>query len=340
MSQIASFRSKLSLLTHYLDDQQVTEIQINRPGELWLRRKGSYYAQQIAVPGLTYALLSSLAEVTASFKSLEVDRATPILSAEIPVNLEDGIPDFERGSYRTEMILPPVVPERTIAMTIRKQSLVRMTLPTYVEQGAFRFVNSDVEVGPCSDRRLLALYKAGHWAEFLQTAVLARKNIAISAGTYCGKTTCLNALVQEIPTYERIVTIEDSREIDPAQPNCVRLSYARHQATDQTAVTPATLLRSCMRLTPDRVIMGEVRGPEAVEFLGLLNTGHKGTLTTIHTDSPAEMYDRFGELMDGHTSMTRDQVIERVKRRIDVVVQWKYTERDGRYISEIVYAGA
>lgn len=340
MSQIASFRTKLALLTDYLDDQQVTEIQVNRPGELWLRKKGSYYAEQVVVPGLTYALLSSLADVTASFKSLEVDRLTPILSAEIPVNLEDGIPDFERGTYRTEMILPPVVPERTIAMTIRKQSLVKMTLPLYTEQGAFRFVNGVVTDASYSDARLLELYSAGQWAEFLRGAVLAHKNIAISAGTYCGKTTCLNALVQEIPAHERIVTIEDSREIEPAQPNCVRLSYARHQATGQTAVTPATLIRSCMRLTPDRVIMGEVRGPEAVEFLGMLNTGHKGTLTTIHTDSPAEMYDRFGELMDGHTSLTREQVIERVKRRIDVVVQWKYTERDGRYISEILYAGA
>jgi type IV secretion system protein VirB11 len=340
MSQIASFRSKLSLLTDYLDDKQVTEIQINKPGELWLRKKDSYYAEQILVPKLSYSLLSSLAEVTASFKNLEVDRDSPILSAEIPVNLEDGIPDFERGTYRTELILPPVVPEGTIAMTIRKQSLVKMTLPTYDEQGAFRFINGDVADEPYSDERLADLYREKQWVEFLRGAVLAHKNIAISAGTYCGKTTCLNALVQEIPAHERIVTIEDSREIEPAQPNCVRLSYARHQATGQAAVTPTSLLRSCMRLTPDRVIMGEIRGPEAVEFLNMLNTGHKGTLTTIHTDSPAEMYDRFGELMDGHTSMTRQQIIERVKRRIDVVVQWKYTERNGRYISEILYAGA
>ncbi|WAW91394.1 P-type DNA transfer ATPase VirB11 [Xanthomonas citri pv. malvacearum] len=340
MSQIASFRTKLSLLADHLDDKQVTEIQVNKPGELWLRKKDAYYAEQIEVPGLTYQLLSSLAEVTASFKSLEVDRDSPILSSEIPVNLDDGVPDFERGTYRTEMILPPVVPDGTIAMTIRKQSLVRMSLPKYREQGAFRFVNSDVLDEPYSDARLLDLYRANEWDEFLRGAVLAHKNIVISAGTYCGKTTCLNALVQEIPAHERIVTIEDSREIEPAQPNCVRLSYARHQASGQAAVTPTTLLRSCMRLTPDRVIMGEIRGPEAVEFLNMLNTGHKGSLTTIHTDSPSEMYDRFGELMDGHTSMTREQVIARVKRRIDVVVQWKYTERNGRYISEIIYAGA
>lgn len=340
MSQIASFRSKLSLLTDYLDDKQVTEIQINKPGELWVRKKDAYYAEQIKVPELTYWQLSSLADVTASFKNLEVDRDSPILTAEIPVNLEDGIPDFERGTYRAEVILPPVVPERTIAMTIRKQSLVKMTLPTYEQQGAFRFLNGSADDEPYSDARLLELYRSQQWTEFLRAAVLAHKNIVISAGTYCGKTTCLNALVQEIPARERIVTIEDSREIEPAQPNCVRLSYARHQATRQAAVTPATLLRSCMRLTPDRVIMGEIRGPEAVEFLNLLNTGHKGTLTTIHTDSPAEMYDRFGELMDGHTSMTREQVIARVKRRIDVVLQWKYTERNGRYISEIFYAGA
>ncbi|KLD31592.1 type VI secretion protein, partial [Xanthomonas perforans] len=80
------------------DDKQVTEIQVNKPGELWLRKKDAYYAEQIEVPGLTYQLLSSLAEVTASFKSLDVDRESPILSAEIPVNLDDGVPDFERGT--------------------------------------------------------------------------------------------------------------------------------------------------------------------------------------------------------------------------------------------------
>ncbi|MDB5824014.1 MAG: VirB11 protein [Herminiimonas sp.] len=340
MSQIASFRAKLSLLTDFLDDPEVTEIQINKPGQLWLRKRDAYYAELVEVPGLTFSLLSSLVDVTASFKSLDAGRDSPILSAEIPVNLEDGILDFERGTYRTEMILPPVVPEGTVAMTIRKQSLVKMTLPKYDDEGAFRYVNTGANDEPYSDARLSELYEAGQWAEFLRGSVLAHKNIAISAGTYCGKTTCLNALVQEIPKRERIVTIEDSREIEPVQPNCVRLSYACHQATGHVPVTPTNLLRSCMRLTPDRVIMGEIRGPEAVEFLNMLNTGHKGTLTTIHTDSPAEMYDRFGELMDGHTSMTRGQIIERVKRRIDVVVQWKYTERKGRYISEILYARA
>jgi type IV secretion system protein VirB11 len=340
MSQIASFRAKLSLLTRYLDDPDVTEIQVNKPGEIWLRKKDAYYAERVALAGLTFPLLLSLAEVTASFRSLEVDRDSPILSAEIPVNLEDGVPDFERGTYRTEMILPPVVPEGTVAITIRKQSLVRMTLERYEEQGAFSFVNRQLDDEAYSDLRLLDLYHAGQWKEFLRGGVRAHKTTVISAGTYCGKTTCLNALMQEIPSRERIAVIEDSREVEPAQPNCVRLSYARNQSRDQTSVTPTSLLRSCMRLTPDRIVMGEIRGPEAVEFLNMLNTGHKGSITTLHADSPEEMYDRFGELMDGHTSMTRDQVIERIRRRIDIIVQFKYTELRGRYISEIRYAGA
>ncbi|MGO4395881.1 P-type DNA transfer ATPase VirB11 [Variovorax sp. M-6] len=337
---IASFRAKLAPLTKYLDDPNVTELQVNKPFEAWLRKKDSYHSECVDVPGLTFASLLSLAEVTASFKSLEVDRNSPILSAELPVDLSDAVADFERGSYRTEMILPPVVPEGTVALTIRKQALVKMTLPLYEEQGALRFVNQTVDEEELSDADLRALYGAGQWQDFLRGAVRAHKTIAISAGTYCGKTTCLNAMLQLIPLHERLALIEDSREVEPPHANCVRLSYARSQAADQSAVTPTSLLRSCMRLTPDRIIMGEIRGPEAVEFLNMLNTGHKGSLTTIHADSPVEMYDRFGELMDGHTSLTRDQVIERVKRRVDIVVQWKYTERHGRYISEILYAGA
>ena len=347
MSQIASFRAKLAVLTRYLDDRDVTEIQINKPGEIWLRKRSAYYAERVEVPGLTFQLLMSLAEVTASFKSLEIDRDSPILSAEIPVELEDGIADFERGTYRTEMILPPVVPEGTVAMTIRKQSLVKMDAEKYRAQGAFRFVNKEIEDELYSDAYLRDLYRSSersdNWDEFLRPAVLAHKTIAISAGTNCGKTTCLNWLLGYIPLCERMAIIEDSREVEPSQPNCVRLSYARSQARShaaaQSAVTPTSLLRSCMRLTPDRIIMGEIRGPEAVEFLNMLNTGHKGSITTIHADSPAEMYDRFGELMDGHTSLTRDQVIARVRRRVDVVIQWKYTERRGRYISEIQYEG-
>lgn len=340
MSQIASFRAKLALLTRFLDDPNVTEIQINKPGELWLRKRDSFYAQQVEVPELSFALLLSLAEVTASFKSLEVDRDSPILSAEIPVNLEDGIPDFERGTYRTEMILPPVVPEGTVAITIRKQSLLQMNLDKFEAQGAFRFVNQKIDDEVCSDDHLRELHQAGSWNAFLRAAVVAHKNIVISAGTYAGKTTWLNALLLYVPAHERVVTIEDSREVAPPMLNCVRLSYARSQLGTHTAVNPTSLLRSCMRLSPDRIVMGEIRGPEAVEFLNMLNTGHKGSITTLHTDSPAEMYDRFGELMDGHTSLTREQVIARVKRRIDVVVQVKYTERHGRYISEIQYAGA
>jgi type IV secretion system protein VirB11 len=293
------------------------------------------------VPELTFARLLSLAEVTASFKSREVNRAAPILSAEIPVDLADGVPDFERGTYRTEMILPPGVPVGTVAITIRKQSLVKMTLELYKEQGAFRYVNARVEEEDYSDDALKELFKARKWDEFLQASVFAHKTIVLSAGTYCGKTTCLNAMLQKIPLNERIVTIEDSLELEPPQPNCVRLSYGSAQAEGQSMVSPNTLLRSCMRLTPDRIVKGETRdGPGAVEFLNLLNTGHNGSLTTIHADSPGEMFERFGELMDGHTSLTRDQVIERVKRRVDVVVQWKYTERHGRYVSEILYAGA
>ena len=340
MSQIASFRVKLAQLIEHLDDPNVTEIQINRPGEIWLRKKDAFYAERVALPDLSFAVLRSLADVTAAFKSLEVDRDSPILSAEIPVNLEDGVPDFDRGSYRTEVILPPVVPEGTVAITIRKQFLVKLHLDQYEEQGAFRFVNRAVDDEPISDDQLRNLYRASAWNAFLRGCVVARKTIVISAGTYCGKTTFLNGLIQYIPPRERLVVIEDSREVEPAQPNCLRLSYARHQSSEQAAVSPTTLLRSCMRLTPDRIVMGEIRGPEAVDFLNMLNTGHTGSISTLHTESPDEMFDRFGELMDGHTSLTREQIIERVRRRVDVVVQLKYTERHGRYVSEIQYVAA
>ncbi|PRP68798.1 P-type DNA transfer ATPase VirB11 [Chromobacterium amazonense] len=340
MSHIPSFRSKLEPLLPHLDDPRVTEIQINRPGEIWLRTHGSFYAERVAVPALTFTLLSTLAELTASYKSQEVGKQSPILSAELPVNLEDQVPDFERGTYRTEMILPPVTPEETVGITIRKQMMRRMNLGDYETAGAFRFVNQPVAESEYSDARLAQLFHDKQWEAFLKGAVLAKKTIVISAGTEAGKTTFLDMLLHLIPLHERLVLIEDSREVLPPHPNCLRLSYASPIGAATLRVTPTQLLRACMRLTPDRIIMGEVRGPEAVEYLNMLNTDHPGSITTVHANSPMEMFDRFAELMDGHTSMSRDQILARLQRRIDVVVQLAKSDRHGRYISDIHYAGA
>jgi type IV secretion system protein VirB11 len=339
MSQIASFRAKLSLLTRYLDDPQITEIAVNRPGEVWLGRQGQRHMAREDVPDLNYRLLESLAEVTASYTSQETDRERPLLSATIPINLHEGVDDTERGGYRVQIVLPPAVEEKTIALCIRKPTLLDFSLSDYGKQGAFMEVNRKVDDEQYSDDRLATLYKERRWDEFLRGAVLAHKNIVISAGTNAGKTTLLNALLKEIPDCERVVTIEDSREIRPPQRNCLHMLYSRG-GQGVARVTAVDLLEASLRLTPDRAIMGELRGAEAYSYLELLNSGHTGSITTIHADSPNLMYERLSQMvMRFGAPMGKDQIIAYARSLIQVVVQFKRGASGRRYVSEILYEG-
>lgn len=340
MSQIASFRAKLAPIVSYLDDAKVTELAVNRPRELWLGRQGQRYMERVEVPELTFPLLESLAEVTASYTSQETDRERPLLAATIPIDLSDGIADAERGGYRVQVVRPPAVEEQTIALCIRKPTLLDIGLSDYSKQGAFETVNQKVEDEKYSDDHLLELYKARRWEEFLRGAVRAHKNIVISAGTNAGKTTLLNALLKEIPEHERVVTIEDSREIRPPQRNCLHMLYSRG-GQGVAKVTAVDLLEAMLRLTPDRPIMGELRGAEAYSYLELLNSGHTGSITTIHADSPSLMYDRLAQMvMRFGSPMAKDQIIDYARSLIQVVIQFKRGPDGRRYVSEILYEGA
>jgi type IV secretion system protein VirB11 len=338
MSQIASFRAKLAPIDGYLDDPKVTEIVVNRPYELWLGRQGQRYMERVNMPALSYALLESLAEVTAAYTNQETDRQRPLLAATIPINLSEGIADAQRGGYRVQVVRPPAVEEQTLALCIRKPTLLDIGLVQYSQQGAFADVNRKAEDE--QDGRLRELYGLGQWEAFLRAAVRAHKNIVISAGTNAGKTTLLNALLKEIPEHERVVTIEDSREIRPPQRNCLHLLYSRG-GQGMAKVTAVDLLEAMLRLTPDRPIMGELRGAEAYSYLELLNSGHTGSITTIHADSPSLMYDRLAQMvMRFGSSLAKNQIIDYARSLIQVVVQFKRGVDGRRYVSEIQYEGA
>lgn len=340
MSHIASFRAKLGVIARFLDDAAITEIAINRPGIVWLARQQQRYMSAVDVPALSYAALHSLADITASYSSQEAGPCQPILSATIPANRDDGVHLSDRGGYRIQIVMPPAVEQQTIALCIRKPALLDFSLADYGRQGAFANVNRGYDEGPYSDARLRCLYADGQWAEFLRGAVLAHKNIVISAGTNAGKTTLLNALLKEVPDNERIVTIEDAREIRLAQPNCLHLLYSRG-GQGIASTTAVELLQAVLRLAPDRAIMGELRGEEAYAYLELLNSGHTGSMTTIHADSPALMYDRLAQMvMRFGSPLGKTQIIEYAKSLIQVVVQCKRAADGTRYISEVSYSDA
>ena len=340
MSEIASFRAKLAPIIGLLDDASVEEIAINRPHELWLAKRGRHM-ERLVVPEMDFARLRSLAEVTAAYTSQETSSERPLLSAKIPINLADGIANSERGGYRVQIVLPPVVEEGTIGLCIRKPTLLDLDLDAYEAQGAFEWVNQPLSASQDTEAQLRALYAEGRWKEFLRLAVRSRKNIVVSAGTNTGKTTFLNGLAKDIGEFERCVTIEDARELSLRQANCLHMTYSRG-GQGIAKVTPVDLMETVLRLTPDRAIIGELRGAEAYAYLELLNTGHSGSLTSIHADSPELMFDRLAQMvMRFGTPLDKPQIIAFAKTLIHVVVQLKHDKQTGRrFISEIRYAGA
>ncbi len=339
MSQIASFRTKLASIRPYLDDSSVTEVVVNKPYELFIARRGQPYMQRIPVPDLSVALLESLADVTAAFTSQGLDRRRPLLSATMPVDLRDHIEETQRGGYRVQVVRAPAVAEQTVALCIRKPSLLDLSMKDYQSQGTFCQVNQ-VDQGEYSENRLKELYDAREWVHFIQHAVKMHKNIMISAGTNTGKTTFVNALLKIIPAEERIITIEDARELLPTQPNCLHLLYSRGGQGEST-VTATDLLEASLRLTGDRIIMGELRGAEAYPYLEMINTGTGGSISTIHANSPAMMYERLSMMvLRAGIGLNQKQIIDYARSLIQVVVQFRFDQKTGqRFVSEIMYEG-
>ena len=171
------------------------------------------------------------------------------------------------------------------AFAIRKQVIKEMRLDDYRRLGSFEQVAA-AQDGALSqtDRQLCEHLDAGRIEEFIRLAVVNSYSILLSGGTSSGKTTFLNAILKEVPADERIITIEDTREVNPIQQNHLPLVASKGDQ-GEARVTVETLLQASMRLRPDRIFLGEIRGAEAYSFLRAINTGHPGSITTVHADS-------------------------------------------------------
>ena len=177
--------------------------------------------------------------------------------------------------------------------------------------------------------------------EFLEHSVLSKKNIIISGGTSTGKTTFTNAMLKSIPEDERLITCEDAREIDlKDHPNRLHL-LASKGGQGRAKVTIQDLIEACLRLRPDRIIVGELRGAEAFSFLRAINTGHPGSISTLHADTPQMAIEQLKLMvMQAGLGLPPDQVREYILHVIDAVVQLKRGAKGRRYVSEIYFKGA
>ncbi len=304
--------SFLAPLAPILAREDVTDIYINRPCELWIETLGGEIVRHDA-PGLDEAVLARLARQIAASTAQGISREHPLLAATLP----DGA--------RVQVVAPPAT-RGPLALAIRRHVAADLVLRDYGEAGAF-----DELSAPQDDLGEAARFTsvAGPEVEgLLAEAVRDRKNILVSGGTSSGKTTFLNALVAEIPLTERLILIEDTPELVLRHPNAVGLLAARG-LLGEAAVTAEDLLMAALRMRPDRILLGELRGTEAFTFLRAVNTGHPGSMTTIHADSPTRAIEQLALLvMQSGVRLRWEDVQHYVRASLDVLVQ--LTREGGR----------
>ena len=296
----------LAPLAPWLGRGEVSDLFINQPGELWVESVGGGI-ERIAVPALDEERLWLIARQVAAASHQGISRAHPLLAASLP----DGA--------RVQVVAPPAT-RGGMAIAIRKQAAHGLVLADYGAAGAFAGLG--VEVGRGAGRPWLG--DAGDVLAdpvgFLARAVRGRANILVSGGTSSGKTTFLGAMLREIPAAERLVLIEDTPELPQTHANSVGLVATRGRGEAQVGVED--LLLASLRLRPDRIILGEMRGGEAVSFLRALNTGHSGSLSSIHADSPEGALEQLAMIvMQAGSRLSRGDVVEYARGLIDVVVQ-------------------
>jgi type IV secretion system protein VirB11 len=315
-------RAYLAPLTGMLARPDVTDIYVNRPGELWIETTGGAIERHDA-PGLDEATLARLSRQIASLSHQGISREHPLLSAKLP----DG--------SRVQVVAPPAT-RGNIALAIRKHVSPDLTLHDYVAGGAFAETRRGREAGASRvDRELAAKLNSGDIAGLLSAAVKARRNILVSGGTSTGKTTFLNALLREVPAEERLILIEDTPELSVAHENSVGLLAAR-SALGEAQVSADDLVAASLRMRPDRIILGELRGTEAYAFLRAINTGHPGSMTTVHADSAERAIEQIVLLvLQAGTQLGRDDVRHYVSRTVDVFVQLARTA-GRRHVAEVV----
>lgn len=312
-------RDLLRPLAPWLSDPATEEIAINRPGEVWVRQHGAF-THHVVERDLDLLDCESIAILAGALRQQDVGPEAPLLAAELP----DG--------ERLQACLVPVVPHGTISLTMRKPGadIVRLAA------AAARYKTPDWKYTKEQRRsrrmaELLSLYDAGDLFAFLGACVRAHLNILLTGKTGSGKTTFSKTLIAEIDPAERLLTIEDVPELVITQPNHVRLLFQRNDR-DEDIVKPEALLQACLRMRPDRAIVGELRGPEAWVYAMEIMTGHPGSITTVHGSDAQSAFRRFFLLCKGHddtAGLDSETLAHVLADTVDVIVP--HFENEGEF---------
>lgn len=292
-----SFRG-YDILQPLLDDQEITEIMVNSSDEIFIEKHGEI--SQVPLRFENREKLEDIIQSIVSKVNRMVNEASPIVDA----RLKDG--------SRVNVVLPPIALNGP-AMTIRKFPEKALTMDHLIERGAITF----------------------EAAQFLEKLVKAKYNIFIGGGTGSGKTTFLNVLSNFIPKDERIITIEDSAELQIHIPNLIRLETRNANTEGKGEISIRDLIKTSLRMRPNRIIVGEVRGPEALDMLQAMNTGHDGSLSTGHANSTKDMLSRLETMVLSGAVLPLDVVRKQISSAINIMVHLARIRDRSRKVIEI-----
>lgn len=323
MSNYAALDAYLEPFDKIFNEEGVEEISVNAAGEVWVENRGDMRC--VKMPELDLEHLKALGRLVAQSTEQIISEERPLLSATLP------------NGYRIQIVFPPACEVDSVAMSIRKPSGILYTFDLYEKDGAFKNV-ADQDVKDVNTPILTDLLTKGDIKNFLSHAIKCKKNIIISGGTSTGKTTFANAALLEIPPEERLITIEDAREIElPFHKNRLFLLCSKG-GQGRANVTVEDLIEASLRLRPDRIIIGELRGSEAFSFLRAVNTGHPGSIATLHADTPVMALEQLKLMvMQAGLGMPPAEIFSYILSVIEIVVQLKRGDKGVRYISEIYY---
>lgn len=283
----------------YLDDASVSEVMINGANQIFVERAGKLHLTDARFPN-TDALTAALRNL-AQFVGRHVDEHRPILEARLP----DG--------SRVEAVLPPAAPDGPM-VAIRRFSKETLTIDKLLEFGSF---TPDA-------------------AELLNAIVVVKQNIIVAGGTGSGKTSLLNALTGYIPSDERIVVIEDTREVQCQQEHIVQMEARPPDARGRGAVSIRDLFKATLRMRPDRIVVGEIRGAEALDLVQAMTSGHGGCLATVHATYPTDTMNRLETMaMMSDVQMPLRAMRAQIASAIDFIVQTSRLRDGSRCVTHI-----
>ncbi len=313
----------------FLKDSEITEIAVNRPGEIWTEKCGvwvKHINENIDLKTLKYFSVAF-----AGFNNTGISDINPIVSG----TLETG--------ERVQVVYPTATEKGTISITLRKPSDNVFSHQSYVERGFYKNLESKRSglVNHEYNDELISLYRANKFDLFLEQAVRLGKTIVFAGETGSGKTSFMKTLIEYIPLDSRIITIEDTAEVKfYKHQNYVHLYYCSEATTNHDAiVTSASLLTSCLRMKPNRIILSEIRGAEAWDFLKVVSSGHSGSMTSMHAGTIEEAITGIALrcLQNPEGRHVSSQTLkDMVREKVDIICI--FTAQNGaRYIDDIYF---